>query len=103
MEAAGKTEEAVRQYLAAARELGSRGEVKRALMLTRQALTALEGVPDSEGRSLLRSEAMLVRARLQWQGSGLGPPYLLRDAFTDHLREIKFIEDRTDGLIRRAQ
>ncbi|NNE70439.1 MAG: hypothetical protein HKN29_08780 [Rhodothermales bacterium] len=29
--------------------------------------------------------------------------YLLRDAFTDHLREIGFIENTTEGLIRRVQ
>jgi tetratricopeptide (TPR) repeat protein len=80
LEAAGKTEEAVRQYLAAARELGARGEIKRALMLNDKALEALEGIPDSEGWAVLRLEATLVRARLQWQGSGLGPPYLLKDA-----------------------
>ncbi len=95
LKAAGKTEDAVRQYLAAVRELASRGEVKRALMLGEQALELIGELPEGVQRSALSAEVLLERARLQWQGSGLGLPFQLKDA-------LQTVERASAGLSHRV-
>ncbi len=82
LQAAGRTEAAVEQYLAAVREVASHGDARRAYSLTAQALQLLEGLPSSARRALLRTQLLLERARLQWHGALKGAPFTLQEALS---------------------
>jgi tetratricopeptide (TPR) repeat protein len=80
LQAAGRTEAAVEQYLAAVREVASHGDARRAYSLTAQALHVLDGLPTSPRRALLRTQLLLERAGLQWHGALAGAPFTLQEA-----------------------
>jgi tetratricopeptide (TPR) repeat protein len=80
LQAAGHTEAAVEQYLAAVREAASQGDVRRAYSLTAQALHLLDGLPTSPRRALLRTQLLIERAGLQWHGALAGAPFTLEEA-----------------------
>lgn len=80
LQAAGRTEAAVRRYLTAVEELGARGDARRGYALANQALGLLDELPPADNRQLLRARLLLARARLQWQGAVLGSPFTLGEA-----------------------
>jgi tetratricopeptide (TPR) repeat protein len=80
LQAAGRQEAAVDQYLAATREAAARGDVRRAYDLAVRALQVLEGLPASPRRALLRTQLLLEMGGLQWHGALLGAPFTLREA-----------------------
>ncbi len=80
LQAAGETEAAVEQYLAAVREVSSRGDSRRAYAMIQQALKLLDGLPPSERRSLFRAQLLIELGREQWQSSVSGSPFTLYDA-----------------------
>jgi tetratricopeptide (TPR) repeat protein len=80
LQAAGQTEAAVEQYLAAVRDVATRGDTRRAYGLTEQALQLLDTLPPSNRRALLRTQLLLERGRLQWHGALLGAPFTLQEA-----------------------
>jgi tetratricopeptide (TPR) repeat protein len=80
LQAAGQTEAAVQQYLAATREVASRGDAQRAFGLAEQGLKLLEELPLSPRRALLRAQLLLERGALQWRGALIGAPFTLQQA-----------------------
>jgi tetratricopeptide (TPR) repeat protein len=80
LQAAGQTEAAVQQYLAAVRELSSRGDAHRAYAIGEQGLKLLEDLPVSQRRALLRAQLLLERGALQWRGALIGAPFTLQQA-----------------------
>lgn len=80
LQAAGRAEEAVAQYLAAIREVAAHGDTHRAYALTEQALQLLDTLPPSRGRTMLHAQLWLERGRLQWHGMLAGAPFTLQDA-----------------------
>jgi tetratricopeptide (TPR) repeat protein len=80
LQAAGHTEAAAAQYLAAVRETAARGDARRAYALAGQALQLLDGLPMSSQRALLRAQLLLEMGRLQWHGALLGSSFTLHDA-----------------------
>jgi hypothetical protein len=80
LQAAGQTEAAVQQYLAAIREVASRGDAQRAFGLAEQGLKLLEELPLSPRRALLRAQLLLERGALQWRGALIGAPFTLQQA-----------------------
>jgi tetratricopeptide (TPR) repeat protein len=80
LQAAGRTEAAVQQYLAAVRDAASRGDAGRAAGLVEQGLELLEGLPQSPRRALLRAQLLIERATLQWRGALTGAPFTLQQA-----------------------
>jgi tetratricopeptide (TPR) repeat protein len=80
LQAAGQTESAVEQYLAAVREVASRGDAHRAYGIVEQGLKLLEELPVSHRRALLRAQLLLERAALQWRGALIGAPFTLQQA-----------------------
>jgi tetratricopeptide (TPR) repeat protein len=80
LQAAGRTEAAVEQYLAAVREAASHGDARRAYNLAVQALQVLDELPTSPRRALLRTQLLLESGRLQWHGALVGAPFTLQEA-----------------------
>jgi tetratricopeptide (TPR) repeat protein len=80
LQAAGQAEAAVEQYLAAVREVASRGNARRAYTIAQQALTLLDDLPASEPRALLRAQLLLELGQVQWHSAVLGTPFTLHDA-----------------------
>jgi tetratricopeptide (TPR) repeat protein len=80
LQAAGQTEAAVQQYLAAVREVASRGDAHRAYGIVEQGLKLLEDLPVSHRRALLRAQLLLERGALQWRGALIGAPFTLQQA-----------------------
>jgi tetratricopeptide (TPR) repeat protein len=80
LQAAGHTEAAVEQYLAAVHEAAARGDARRAYDLAVQALQVLEELPTSPRRALLRAQLLLEMGGLQWHGALLGAPFTLQEA-----------------------
>lgn len=80
LQAAGRPEAAVQQYLTAVREVASRGDSRRAYDLVDQGLKLLEELPLSHQRALLRAQLLLERGALQWRGALMGAPYTLQQA-----------------------
>ena len=80
LQAAGQTEAAVEQSLAAMREVAAHGDARRAYVLSEQALQLLDTLPRSNRRALLRTQLLLERGRLQWHGALLGAPFTLQEA-----------------------
>ena len=80
LQAAGQTEAAVQQYLAAVREVASRGDAHRAYGIVEQGLKLLEELPVSHRRALLRAQLWLERGALQWRGALIGAPFTLQQA-----------------------
>jgi tetratricopeptide (TPR) repeat protein len=80
LQAAGRTEAAVEQYLAAVREVASHGDARRAYSLAMQALQVLDELPTSSRRALLRTQLLLESGRLQWHGALVGAPFTLHEA-----------------------
>ncbi len=80
LQAAGRTEAAVEQYLAAVREAVTRGDAQRALLLIDEASKLLAELPNSHRRALLRVQFLLEKGRIQWHGALLGPAFTLQDA-----------------------
>ncbi|MGE3537020.1 MAG: tetratricopeptide repeat protein [Candidatus Tectimicrobiota bacterium] len=80
LQAAGRLDEAVGQYLTAIREAAARGDTRRAYSLVEQTLPLLDTLPNSPSRLLLRAQLWLERGRLQWHGALLGTPFTLHDA-----------------------
>ena len=80
LQAAGRTEAAVEQYLAAVRDMAARGDTRRAYGLAEQALTLLDTLPSSPSRALLRAQLFLEKGRLQWHGALLGAAFTLPEA-----------------------
>jgi tetratricopeptide (TPR) repeat protein len=80
LQAAGRTEAAVEQYLAAVREVASHGDARRAYGLAVQALQLLDKLPTSSRRALLRAQLLLEMGSLQWRGALIGAPFTLQQA-----------------------
>lgn len=80
LQAAGQTEAAVAQYLAAMQEVAAQGDANRAAVIAQQALTLLDRLPPSEHRMLLRAQLLLVLGNVQWQSATLGAHFTLQDA-----------------------
>ena len=80
LQAAGRAEAAVAQYLAAVREVAARGDTHQAYGLTEQALQLLDTLAPSSTRTVLRAQLWLERGRLQWHGMLAGAPFTLQDA-----------------------
>jgi tetratricopeptide (TPR) repeat protein len=80
LQAAGQTEAAVQQYLAAVREVASRGDAQRAYGIVEQGLKLLDDLPVSPRRALLRAQLWLEKGALQWRGALLGAPFTLQQA-----------------------
>ena len=80
LQAAGQTEAAVQQYLAAVRDVASRGDTHRAYGLVEQGLKLLEDLPVSPRRALLRAQLLIERGALQWRGALIGAPFTLQQA-----------------------
>ena len=80
LQAAGQTEAAVQQYLAAVRDVASRGDAHRAYGIVEQGLKLLEDLPVSHRRALLRAQLLLERGALQWRGALIGAPFTLQQA-----------------------
>ncbi|MBM3226178.1 MAG: hypothetical protein FJZ47_20625 [Candidatus Tectomicrobia bacterium] len=80
LQAAGRIEAAVEQYLAAIRDVAAHGDAPRAYALIEQALPLLDALPSSNRRAVLRAQLWLERGRLQWHGVLLGAPSTLHDA-----------------------
>lgn len=88
LHAAGETEEAAVQYLSAARQLIERGNTRRAMLATQQALRLLDGLPNSPRRAQLRVELLLQTAVAQSRGYGYGETFSLAQAL-ETLRAAK--------------
>jgi tetratricopeptide (TPR) repeat protein len=82
LEAAGQTEAAVEQYLAAVQEVAARGDARRAYAIAQQALKLLGEHPPSERRAMLRAQLLLALGHLQWQSAVFGTPFTLREALS---------------------
>lgn len=80
LQAAGRTEAAVEQYLAAVRDAAAGGDSRRAYGLAEQALTLLDTSPPAAPHALLRAQLYLEKARLQWHGALLGSAFTLPEA-----------------------
>lgn len=80
LQAAGQTEAAVAQYLAAVREVAARGDAQRAYALAAEALKILDELPASPSRAVLRGQMLIEIGRLQWHSALLGSAFTLRDA-----------------------
>jgi tetratricopeptide (TPR) repeat protein len=80
LQAAGRPEAAIQQYLTAVREVASRGDARRAYDLVDQGLKLLDELPLSHQRALLRAQLLLERGALQWRGALMGAPYTLQQA-----------------------
>lgn len=79
-QAAGHTEAAIEQYLAAVREAVARGDTHRAYSLLASAMPLLDTLPASSRQAVLRAQIWLERGRLQWHGMLAGAPFTLQDA-----------------------
>lgn len=88
LQAAGRTDAAVAQYLAAVRDAATRGETRRAYALAEQALTLLDSLSPSAPRALLRAQLYLEKGRLQWHGALQGSASTLSEAL-DSLETAK--------------
>ena len=82
LQAAGQTEAAIAQYLAAVQEAAASGDARRAYSLAEQALKLFDNLPPSNRRALLRAQLWLEKGRLQWHGALLGAPFTLQEALT---------------------
>jgi hypothetical protein len=80
LQAAGQTEAAITQYLAAVQEAAVSGDARRAYSLAEQALKLFDNLPPSQRRALLRAQLLLEKGRLQWHGALLGAPFTLQEA-----------------------
>lgn len=91
LQAAGRTEAAVEEYLDAIREVAARGHARQAYSLGQEALNLLDPLPTSDRRALLRTRLLMEIGRLQWQGAVLGRPFTLQDA-------LKSVKDARSSL-----
>jgi tetratricopeptide (TPR) repeat protein len=80
LQAAGQTDAAIEQYLAAVQETAAHGDARRAYSLAEQALRLFDTLPPSNRRALLRAQLLLEKGRLQWHGALLGTPSTLQEA-----------------------
>lgn len=77
LQAAGRSEAAAEQYLAAIRDATAQGDTRRVPPLAAQALHLLESLPASRRRALLQARLMVELGRAQWQGAVLDPSFTL--------------------------
>ncbi|TCO79272.1 hypothetical protein EV699_12050 [Plasticicumulans lactativorans] len=77
LQAAGRSEAAAEQYLAAIRDATAQGDTRRVPPLAAQALRLLESLPVSRHRALLQARLMVELGRAQWQGAVLDPSFTL--------------------------
>lgn len=82
LQAAGRTEAAVEQSLAAVHQAVAQGDARRAAALVEEALKLLDTLPSSDRRALLRALLWLERGHLQWHGALQGAPVTLHEALT---------------------
>lgn len=80
LQAAGQTEAAIEQYLAAVQETAARGDARRAYSLVEQTLKLCDELPASNRCALLRAKLLLEKGRLQWHGALLGTSFTLQEA-----------------------
>ena len=82
LQAAGRSEAAAEQYLAAVKELNLRGDMRRAYHLAGEALKLLDTLPTSDRRALLRAQLLLEMGRAQWHAAMLGSAFTLQAALS---------------------
>lgn len=96
---AGRIEDAVEGYLAAARRLSDEGDARRARWMLERAASLLDRVPSRASQALLQARMHMALAQVQWHGSGTGA-FSLQDALRS-LEAARAVipDDASAGLI----
>lgn len=102
LRSAGRVEEAVGHLLTAARQIASRRDAPRALLIARRALALIESVPSTEPARKLRARVLAEIGRIQARGAVVGPPFSLPEALTTVEQALEIL-DQDRALALRAE
>jgi len=100
LQGAGRVEEAVGHLIAAARQVASRRDAPRALLLTRRALELVKSLPSTEPARALHARVLAEIGRIQWRGAAVGTPFSLGEALQTVEQALEVLEDDSAPVLR---
>lgn len=100
LQGAGRVEDAVGHLIAAARQVASRRDAPRALLLTRRALDLVEALPSTEPARALNARVLAEIGRIQWRGAVVGTPFSLGDALLTVEHAIEVLQEDSAPVLR---